>query len=550
MSCLEHLMIDYSQNMMLLVEPSELRIIIANKVVERMLGYSEEELLAMAITNIESSLQDVFYWEDVRNGQYLDIETQDGLYQCADGSMLMVTKSVKVIHHEESPLILIQARDVQNEHKAEDALAQILSQLRATLESTGNGILVIDWHGKIANMNRQFSSMWGISDDLLLDSEEADILEFIAGLVVEPEAFRVRLQELVGNSETEDILSLKDGRIFECRSRPQYLGEHIIGRVFGFNDITGHKRTEEALRNSRDKLEEQVQKRTASLQLANTQLLAEKARQEDLIRQLEETQLQLIQSEKMASIGQLAAGVAHEINNPIGFVNSNLGRLQEYIDGMLRLLEAYERIEGTLMNEALQDITHLKQEVDIGYVRGDIGDLLAESLDGLQRVRRIVHDLKDFSHVGQFEKQLANLESGLDSTLNVVWNEIKYKAEVVKEYGGIPEVNCIASQLNQVFMNLLINAVQAIEDHGRITIRTGHDEKSVWVEVEDTGKGIKPEQLGKIFDPFFTTKAVGMGTGLGLSLSYGIVKKHNGRIEVKSELGKGTSFRVFLPQTS
>jgi len=550
MNCLEHLMIDYSQNMMLLVEPGELRIIVANQVAEKLLGYSEAELLAMAITNIESSLQDVFYWEDVRNGQYLDIETQDGFYQCADGSMLTVTKSVKVVYHEGSPLLLIQARDVQNEHKAEDALAQILSQLRATLESTGNGILVIDWHGKIANMNRQFSSMWGISDDLLLEREETDILEFIAGLVVEPEAFRTRLQEIVGNRETEDILSLKDGRIFECRSRPQYLGEHIIGRVFGFNDITEHKRAEEALRDSRDQLEEQVQKRTASLQMANTQLLAEKARQEDLIRQLEETQMQLLQSEKMASIGQLAAGVAHEINNPIGFVNSNLSTLQEYVDGMLRLLAAYEQTEGTLVNEALQDITHLKQEINIGYLRGDIGDLLAESLDGLQRVRRIVKDLKDFSHVGELEKQPANLESGLDSTLNVVWNEIKYKAEVVKEYGGIPEVNCIASQLNQVFMNLLINAVQAIEDHGRITIRTGHDEKNVWVEVEDTGKGIKPEQLGKIFDPFFTTKSVGMGTGLGLSLSYGIVKKHNGWIEVKSELGKGTSFRVFLPRTS
>jgi PAS domain S-box-containing protein len=550
MTSLEHLMIDYSQNMMLLVEPSELRIIIANKVVEKMLGYSEEELLAMVITNIESSLQDVFYWEDIRNGQYLDIETQDGLYQCADGSMLMVTKSVKVIHHDGSPLILIQASDVQNEHKAEDALAQILSQLRATLESTGNGILVIDWHGKIANMNRQFSSMWGISDDLLLEREEADVLEFITGLVVQPEAFRVRLQELVGNSETEDILSLKDGRIFECKSRPQYLGEHIIGRVFGFNDITEQKRAEEALRGSRDKLEEQVQKRTASLQMANTQLLAEKARQEDLIRQLEETQMQLLQSEKMASLGQLAAGVAHEINNPVGFVNSNLSTLQEYVDGMLRLLAAYEQVEGTLVNEALQDIRFLKQEVNIGYLRGDIGDLLAESRDGLQRVQRIVKDLKDFSHAGELEKQSANIESGLDSTLNVVWNEIKYKAEVVKEYAGIPEINCIASQLNQVFMNLLINAVQAIEDHGRITIRTDHDEKNVWVEVEDTGKGIKPEQLGKIFDPFFTTKSVGMGTGLGLSLSYGIVKKHNGWIEVKSELGKGTSFRVFLPRTS
>ena len=173
--------------------------------------------------------------------------------------------------------------------------------------------------------------------------------------------------------------------------------------------------------------------------------------------------------------------------------------------------------------------------------------MLSESMGGMQRVKRIVQDLKDFSHVDTAEVQSANLEQGMDSTLNVVWNELKYKAEVIKEYGGIPNIVCIPAQLNQVFMNLLVNAGQAIEEHGRITIRTGQDEGNVWVEVEDTGKGIKPEHLERIFDPFFTTKPVGSGTGLGLSLSYGIVKKHGGRIEVKSELGKGTMMRVLLP---
>lgn len=552
MRSLEHLMLDQSPNMMLLVEPTSLQIVIVNRAAEQTLGYSEEALLAMIITDIESSLQDVFYWEDVRNGQYLDIAAQEGLYRCADGSMLMVTKSIRVIYHDGAPLLLVQAKDTQSERKAEDVLSQTLSQLRTTLESTGNGILVIDWHGKIVSMNRLFSTMWKIPDDLLLERNDMAILEFIVGRVVgdEADAFLARLQGIVDSNETEDIFHLRDGQVFECKSRPQYLGEQIIGRVFGYNDITERQRAEEALRDSRTKLEERVRERTAELQIANTLLLKEKTRQEDLIQKLEAAQNQLLQSDKMASIGQLAAGVAHEINNPIGFVNSNLGTLQRYVERILRLVAAYERIEGSLANDVLQDINQIKKEIDAGYLREDIGNLLNESLDGLQRVTRIVQDLKDFSHVDESERLWANLEKGLDSTLNVVWNEIKYKAEVVKEYAGIPQIECFPSQLNQVFMNLLMNAAHAIEDRGRITIRTGQDGGNIWVEVEDTGKGIKPENLGRIFEPFFTTKPVGKGTGLGLSLSYGIVQKHGGRIEVKSEWGKGSAFRVVLPVSS
>ena len=172
---------------------------------------------------------------------------------------------------------------------------------------------------------------------------------------------------------------------------------------------------------------------------------------------------------------------------------------------------------------------------------------MSESIGGLQRVKRIVLDLKDFSHVGESTRQWANIEQGMDSTLNVVWNELKYKTEVIKEYAGIPEIECIPTQINQVFMNLLMNAVQAIKEHGRIIIRTGREGDNVWVEVEDTGSGIEPKNLSRIFDPFFTTKPVGKGTGLGLSLSYSIVQKHGGRIEVRSEVGKGTAFRVVLP---
>ena len=224
-----------------------------------------------------------------------------------------------------------------------------------------------------------------------------------------------------------------------------------------------------------------------------------------------------------------------------------MGTLQRYAGDLLKLLAAYERVEGSLADDVQEQIELLKQEIDAAYLREDIGNLLSESLDGLQRVTRIVQDLKDFSHVDESERQWANLESGLESTLRVVWNELKYKAEVVKEYGATPQIECFPSQLNQVFMNLLINAVHSIEERGRITVRTGHENGTEWVEIEDTGKGIKPEHLGRIFEPFFTTKAVGKGTGLGLSLSYGIVQKHGGTIEVKSELGKGSVFKVVLP---
>jgi signal transduction histidine kinase len=162
-------------------------------------------------------------------------------------------------------------------------------------------------------------------------------------------------------------------------------------------------------------------------------------------------------------------------------------------------------------------------------------------------VKRIVQDLKDFSSEGGAEKLLANLEQGLDSTLNVVGTEFKYKATVVKEYAAIPDIECIPTQLNQVFMNLLENAAQAIEVRGTVTLRTGREGDKVWVEVQDTGSGIRPEHLDRIFDPFFTTRDVGKGVGLGLAMSYGIVQKHDGEITVKSDVGVGSVFRVTLP---
>jgi signal transduction histidine kinase len=256
-----------------------------------------------------------------------------------------------------------------------------------------------------------------------------------------------------------------------------------------------------------------------------------------------------MQSEKLASIGQLAAGVAHEINNPVGFVLSNFRSLERYMADVFRIIAAYEAIEPLLPRDhaLVAALQRAKTAGELDYVKEDVAQLLLESCDGLGRVRQIVQDLKDFSHVGHEGWQTADLVRGIESTLNVVRNEIKYKADVVKHYGTLPEIDCMPSQLNQVFMNLLVNAAHAISERGTITIACGVAGEQVWVEVGDTGSGIAPDALNRIFDPFFTTKPVGQGTGLGLSLSYGIVRQHGGRIEVSSAVGSGTTFRVWLP---
>jgi signal transduction histidine kinase/ligand-binding sensor domain-containing protein len=262
-----------------------------------------------------------------------------------------------------------------------------------------------------------------------------------------------------------------------------------------------------------------------------------------------EAQNQLLQSEKMASVGQLAAGVAHEINNPIAFVQSNLGALRNYLDIIFLQLNDYEALEWQKTFDAAPRaaLAAVRERVDTGFVRKDVSELIHETAEGIVRVVKIVADLKDFSHVNQEEWQQADLHRGLDSTLNVAAHELKYRAEVIKEYGEIPLLDCMPFQINQVFMNLLVNAAQAMDQRGTITIRTGSDAEQIWVQIADTGKGIRPEHLNRVFEPFFTTKPVGKGTGLGLSVSYSIIKMHGGTIDVDSVPGKGTMFTVRLP---
>lgn len=260
-------------------------------------------------------------------------------------------------------------------------------------------------------------------------------------------------------------------------------------------------------------------------------------------------QAQIIQQEKMASIGQLAAGVAHEINNPMGFITSNLTSLGKYAERLDTYIAA---LQGSLYacpgHPGMDELDQLRQKLKVDYIISDVNELIKESLDGANRVRRIVQDLKSFSRLDQAELTHANLNECLETTINIAWNELKYIATLEREFGDIPQISCNPQQLNQVFLNLLVNAAQAMEQQGVITVRTWAEADHVCVSVSDTGKGMPKEVQDRVFEPFYTTKSAGKGTGLGLSISADIIRnKHHGEISVASEPGKGTTFTVRLP---
>jgi two-component system NtrC family sensor kinase len=265
--------------------------------------------------------------------------------------------------------------------------------------------------------------------------------------------------------------------------------------------------------------------------------------------ELKAAQLQIFQQEKMASIGQLAAGVAHEINNPMGFISSNLSSLNKYIDRLAEFIATSdESLQTCAASVEAEKLKALRKKLKIDYVMEDARQLIAKSQDGAGRVRRIVQDLKSFSRVDQAESALINLNDALETTINIAWNEIKYVATLTREFGEIPQIKCFPQQLNQVFLNLLVNAAHALgSTQGTITVRTWCEHDTVFVAVSDSGCGIAAENLQRIFEPFFTTKEVGKGTGLGLSISYEIIRKHGGEINVTSVVGQGTTFTVSLP---
>ncbi len=263
--------------------------------------------------------------------------------------------------------------------------------------------------------------------------------------------------------------------------------------------------------------------------------------------EIKEAQGVLVQSAKMVSLGQLVAGVAHELNNPIGFISSNMHHLSEYVESVRRLVSAYQSFRSQLPETAKETIARLEKELEIDFILQDMIDLTRSCVDGANRTKEIVLGLRSFSRMDEATFRASNLHDGIRSTIKLLVSEFKDRIEVHEEFSALPDVECNPSQINQVFMNLLSNAAQAIEGRGQIWIRTRLEGDQVRIEVEDTGAGMPEEVRKRVFDPFFSTKTVGKGTGLGLSIAYGLIEKHHGKIEVVSEVGKGTRFTIWLP---
>jgi len=337
-----------------------------------------------------------------------------------------------------------------------------------------------------------------------------------------------------------------------------------IGQLFDeFNKMMRRIQSRDSqLRQAKNGLEKRVEDRTEELKKSNEKLVVSGlelhmtlAKMQKAYEELQETQHQLLQSERMASIGQLAAGVAHEINNPIGFVSNNMEILQKYIQDYTHVLQIIETLKAPVNDGNIEkartiinQLERFEEEINLDYIINDVNGLLGHSLRGLERIKKIVLDLKTFSRQEKSEiMEQVKIEEVIDGILNIVHSELKYKVELKKEYENTPLVKCSPQRIGQVLINLLVNASQAIEEKGEITIKTYVQDEYLVVDITDNGKGIPEDNLKKIFDPFFTTKPVGQGTGLGLSVSYEIIKKHGGDIQVKSIVGKGSTFSVRLP---
>lgn len=445
---------------------------------------------------------------------------------------------------------------LEDDHRElHDTLVNSRNKVRTVFDALPEEILTVDLNLMIVSMNQStlmrladdYENLVGSSCKWLTEDGDTDFFSqqmeiMVQGCVEsgEPQSYHDRY---VGSDGRE--------RIIERTALPLRNDAGQIHQVtFVSRDITESFQTTEEIKQLNQKLK-----------LVSSELIAKNGKLKSALENLEQTQAKMLQSEKMASIGQLAAGVAHEINNPTGFVSSNLNTLGDYQEDLSRVLSDYQELkdalkalpEGVLPETQLALIAKVEateEEIDIEYIQEDVGELIDDSREGTERIKKIVDDLKQFAHPGEEKMKATDVNTGLESTLNVVNNELKYKATIVKELGEVPLVMGYPQQLNQVFMNLLVNAAQAIEKSGEIKIVTTTVDGMVDIRISDTGCGIPEENIHKIFDPFFTTKDVGQGTGLGMNIAYNIISKHNGSIRAESIVGEGTTFIIQLPPTT
>ncbi|MBI5064033.1 MAG: response regulator [Desulfatitalea sp.] len=446
--------------------------------------------------------------------------------------------------------------DLESRHKKmQNILLESRNKLRTVIDALQEEIIALDRDYTIVSVNKAFAQRLGVKAEEMIgqrcfdDGEGCTAHAFLLDLrpLVEAVFEKGSAQHLLYTYRDErGAISYKqiEGLPITQQDRAGVAQALIVSK-----DITEDRRKASEIH----ALNERVTVIAAEVESGNASL-------KSALKRLETTQAQMVQSEKMAIIGQLAAGVAHEINNPTSFVSSNLKTLSGYHDNLSALLAKHRELSRSLqapeatqgmrdeIRAKVQAIQAFETEIDVDFLLNDSQDVIRDCREGTERIKKIVLDLKDFAHPGEEALQSTDINKGLESTLNVVHNELKFKATVTTELGVIPTVKGYPQQLNQVFINILVNAAQAIDTRGEIHIKTRKAEDGfVEVIISDTGCGISEEHRSRIFDPFFTTKELGKGTGLGLNIAYNIVKKHNGAIAVKSEADKGTTFTIRLP---
>lgn len=419
--------------------------------------------------------------------------------------------------------LISEARDISEYKKMADELWIINERYRAIMENTLLGIAVMDCNHRIIEVNARFSKMF--NKEVSEFSGHYCYANFEKRKDICPHCPGVKAMAMRKTVEVETQGVLDDGSMFYAWNRafPLFDRDGVVkGFIEVVEDVTAQKLVEKELKQAYD--------------------------------QLKMTQNQLVHVEKMASLGVLVAGIAHEINNPLGFIISNFEVVKTYLKSYNKILDAADiLIKKMSVNAAEQVLKEIEEFYEMmgaenmEIIVKDIDPLLSQTLGGLERIKKVVLDLKSFTHANFSISLKADIHQIMDSAINICWNEIKYKVELIKTYGQIPLIECNEQKLNQVFINLLMNATQAIEGRGTIQIVTCLKHDKVCIQIIDNGKGILPEQLKRIFDPFFTTKPVGQGTGLGLSVSYDIIKQHGGEILVESTPEDGTMFTILLP---
>jgi len=502
-------MVEYASEAIFTIDPNDGTILYANKKAEQLCQIGQDEITGKKVWDIhpenEHDIIKEMFNKVVSSGEAFYSKLN---LKREDGSTVVVDVSSVLISYGDKKVIQRSCRDSSDRKRLEEDNKSLIDSFKFIMDlmPVGFGVRTNISDKPIVEFeNKKLKEMFH-QDGLDQDHDHWDFIN---------DCKKCNGETTIDENGTYvEEHQLEDGRIFQFTINYIRDINNIWRELQIVRDVTKRRKLQMDLLAAKDNLEQKVLERT---------------------QELREKQIQLIQSEKMAALGNLVAGVAHEINTPMGALKSN----NDLFIRMVKKLK--ENLENNKELEKLSNIPELSKYFNNFEQLSEVNKTASE------RIVKIINSLRNFARLDQAEKDHVDIHEGLESTLTLVNHEIKNRIEVIRDYGTLPKIHCYPNQINQVFMNILVNASQAISENGKITINTSQEENYAVIVISDTGKGISESNLKKIFDPGYTTKGVGVGTGLGLSIVHQIIEEHKGRIIVESEVGIGTTFRIYLP---